>query len=332
MKITVALVACCLAEVSVGFVFKPPCEIQQHTCYDMSECPPGTQPLASLCLNDSLCCVGTPTPPPCGILVTPRVLNGDPDSAVENPWLVKVIDNGTGELVCGGVLIDMAWIAFDAYCATSCEKAGGCRVLMGNYDAAVEEPQEQQRNLAAVHLHPDVLFKTADQYDTFFNTNPEAVLINNVAIAQLSAPITPSDRINRVCPPSDVYNVFRSPRNCKVAGFGYTDQAETTNPQVSGVRQVVDAVIIDDRTCEHIRGTPQPPTTHCGVLTKTDTGICRGDNGGALVCQNDTSSFWTAEGIVSHYTNGNGACSDQLFIFTDIYGAWDWIQDTINGV
>ncbi|XP_046333452.2 chymotrypsinogen B-like [Haliotis rufescens] len=382
-KFTFALI--CLAGDSAGgfsFVFRPPCEIQQHTCYDLSECPPGTESLQSLCLRDEICCVklegcsidpcvnGTcvkkggvntcicdpgfsgencdvdvcdsspcgshgscvhdsndagyicsctgfysgpncTSLPPCGMPLTGRFLNGVDDAAPANPWLVKV-GLVSHHLPCSGVIIDLEWIALDAFCGLQiC--GSGCHVMIGSYDGAAPDGTEQLRTITEIIPHP-----LTDVLSTDYN----------VALARLSDPITLTDRINVVCPPSDVYNVFREPRTCKVAGFGRKDLTIAFGEFDTGVRQVMDTFLIDDSLCTLLKGSAPHMASHCGFLPTPDAAPCIGDNGGALVCQNDTTGAWTLEGIVS-YEEVVGLCGDQIYTVTDVNAVWSWMQEVI---
>ncbi|XP_048254686.1 fibropellin-3-like isoform X2 [Haliotis rufescens] len=160
--------------------------------------------------------------PPCGMPVASRIFSGSADTASQNPWLVKVVHDA-GFVFCSGVIIDREWIALDAFCVVIC--GGLCHVVIGDYDGATVEAQEQVRSLTSYTIHPQANFEDLASFGTVTGADPDAGLAYNVAIARLSAPITFSDRINRVCPPSDAYHVLRSPRNCVIAGYGKQDTA-----------------------------------------------------------------------------------------------------------
>ncbi|XP_071091969.1 delta-like protein D isoform X1 [Haliotis cracherodii] len=265
--------------------------------------------------------------PPCGMPVTSRIFSGSADIASQNPWLVKVVH--AGFVYCSGVIIDREWIALDAFCVVIC--GGLCYVVIGDYDGATVEAQEQVRSLTSYTIHPQANFQDLASFGTVTGADPDAGLAYNVAIARFSAPITFSDGINRVCPPSDAYNVLRAPRNCVIAGYGKQDTTESVHLSTTSIRQVIDTLLIDDSLCTMIRGrSVQPAATHCAFLTTPNSGLCIGDNGGALVCQNDTLGFWTVEGILSYLPDGsNGACSGQINVFTDMTAVWSWMQTVI---
>ncbi|XP_046550547.1 neurogenic locus notch homolog protein 1-like [Haliotis rubra] len=251
--------------------------------------------------------------PPCGIPLVPRIFGGAPDQATENPWNVKIVQTVTNDVFCSGTIIDLDWVVFDGYCAAFC--GGACHVLLG--DGAVVE---QVRNMSNVQVHPDAKFNTSIQ--TLFavgSADPENVLPYNVALARLSAPINPAVGVNRVCPPADVYSTFRAPRNCKVSGFGQQTQINETlfSNASTVVRQVLDAVILDDSVCSFIRNRSQPATTHCGFSTSGAL-VCNGDNGAAVVCQNVTSGEWTIEGTVSYLPDNTANTCARTFVYTDM--------------
>ncbi|XP_067650858.1 uncharacterized protein [Haliotis asinina] len=266
--------------------------------------------------------------PPCGMAVASRIVGASPDEASQNPWLVKVV-HAAGFVLCSGVIIDREWIVVDAFCVALCD--GRCNVVMGDYEGATVEAGEQVRSLTNYSIHPNANFNDLTSFGVVTSSDPDFGLAYNVAVARLSAPITFSNRINRVCPPSDLYNVFRSPRTCVIAGYGKQNTEENVHLSTTSIRQVADAVVIDDSLCTMLRGkTVQPPATHCAFLTTTGSGLCVGDNGGAVVCQDPTLGFWTIEGITSYLPDGsNGACSGQVNVFTYLNEVWGWIQGVI---
>ncbi|XP_067652550.1 uncharacterized protein [Haliotis asinina] len=264
--------------------------------------------------------------PPCGIPIVPRVAGGVDDAPTANPWNVKIVQTITDSVFCSGTIIDLEWIVFDGYCAAFC--GGGCHVLLGNNGTV----SEQVRNISNIQVHPSANFNTSILTLAAAATpDPENILPYNVAVARLSAPISPGVGINRVCPPADVYNTFRSPRNCKVSGFGQQTRInETLYANASAVvRQVLDAILIDDSVCSFIRNKSQPATTHCG-FSPSGALVCNGDNGAAVVCQNASSGEWTIEGTVSYLPDNTVNTCARTFIYTDMNAVWAWIQSVIT--
>ncbi|XP_046550584.1 chymotrypsinogen B-like [Haliotis rubra] len=91
----------------------------------------------------------------------------------------------------------------------------------------------------------------------------------------------------------------------------------------------MDTILIDDSLCTFLRGSPLPAGNHCGFLPTPNAAACIGDNGGALVCQNDTTGAWSFEGIIS-YDEVVGSCGNQVYRVTDMNAVWSWVQGVIT--
>ncbi|XP_046333442.2 fibropellin-1-like [Haliotis rufescens] len=265
--------------------------------------------------------------PPCGLPITSRIFGGEDDVPSANPWIVKIVQTITGDVFCSGTLVGAEWVVLDGYCAVFCN--GGCHVLLGDYNGTVEEPSQLIRNMS-VTVHGSAGFSDFGSL-VALSGDTLGYLPYNVALGRLSEPVDFTIGVLPVCPPSDAYNVLRSPRNCKVAGYGKQNAIDVEGYANStlGVRQVLDATILDDAICGFLRDPAPPTSTHCG-FSLSDAVVCNGDNGAALVCQNDTTGVWTIEGTVTYLPdNAENSCA-RTFYITDMTMAWTWIQQQID--
>ncbi|XP_048249291.1 kallikrein 1-related peptidase b16-like [Haliotis rufescens] len=264
----------------------------------------------------------------CGRQTTSRLLNGVAEAGNANPWLVTVRSAQGDVVLCSGVLIDDNWIATDAYCMTLCTGTkGGCRVEVGSFNRLQNEWQERTRTIEEIRFHPGVPFKTGDELQQVLKNDPDRTLDYNIALARLSWSVPTTFAIKRACQPTSIYGTCFEEQNCIVAGFS------TISPVVqSGTRAHLTVKVLPDPVCEYMRNRTQPTSTHCGLSLQADSGICFGDNGGALLCQHPETGAWSAEGIVAHFPDASSPfrCSLRHFVFTDMSFVWGWVKSVID--
>uniref|UniRef100_A0A4W4FUK5 Peptidase S1 domain-containing protein n=1 Tax=Electrophorus electricus TaxID=8005 RepID=A0A4W4FUK5_ELEEL len=240
----------------------------------------------------SLCClyqglpltVFTDLPVACGRppLVN-RIVGGSEAQEGAWPWQVDIQVESTGH-VCGGSIISRRWVLSAAHCfpnkkyiLNSCLKCG--------------LRQFNQNTLSRVRM-----VVIPEGY-----SNPQGG--SDIALVQLSTPVTWSDRIQPVCLPSaDLH--FKSGTLCYVTGWG--DIQEGVSISGTGTLRQVGVPIIDQASCSSMyqihSSNSDPvvilPDMICAGYKEGGKDSCQGDSGGPLVCSVGNGT-WIQAGIVS---------------------------------
>ncbi|XP_036897967.1 transmembrane protease serine 11D [Sturnira hondurensis] len=203
-----------------------------------------------------------------------RVIGGTKAEEGDWPWQVSLrLDNHHH---CGGILIGNKWILTAAHCFRSNSNPSRWKVTFG---ASTTFPKKTERvNTILIHNN--------------YNSGTHE---NDIAVMELSRPITFDKDIHMVCLPEATQNI--SPGSTAyVTGWG---------SQINGGNTVVDlhqgrVYIISNDVCNapiSYDGVVLPGML-CAGLPQGGVDACRGDSGGPLV-QQDSRRLWFLVGIVS---------------------------------
>nr|XP_054595516.1 serine protease 56 isoform X1 [Nothobranchius furzeri] len=231
-----------------------------------------------------------------------RIVGGSPAPPGSWPWLVNLqLDGG---LMCGGVLVDSAWVATAAHCFAGGRGESYWTAAVGDFDITKADPDEQVLKVNRIIPHPKFNAKT-------FN--------NDIALVELTSPVVLSQHVRPVCLPSGVEPPTGSP--CLVAGWGslYED-----GPSADVVMEAK-VPLLPQSTCKSTLGKDVVTNTMlCAGYLSGGADSCQGDSGGPLIYQDRTSGRFQLHGITS-WGDGCGE-KGKPGVYTRVSAFADWIQ------
>uniref|UniRef100_A0A3P9L2C4 Peptidase S1 domain-containing protein n=1 Tax=Oryzias latipes TaxID=8090 RepID=A0A3P9L2C4_ORYLA len=240
-----------------------------------------------------------------------RIVGGQDAPAGFWPWQVSL--QGSRHF-CGGSLINNQWVLTAAHCFPS---ASGVNVVLGLQSLQGSNPNRVSRTIATVIVHPN--FNSATQN-------------NDIALLQLSSPVTFNSYITPVCLPS-TGSTFYSGVKTWVTGWGTIRtvleifQTIIISLPAPQTLQEVQIPIVGNRRCKCSYGASSiTDNMMCAGLLAGGKDSCQGDSGGPLVIKQNIR--WIQAGIVSF---GKG-CALPNFpgIYTRVSQYQTWINTQIT--
>lgn len=251
----------------------------------------------------------TPAAPP--VAGAPRqglIVGGEAAAVGELPWQVAVYP---GPYLCGGTLIAPRWVVTAAHCVFDDNGAvmppGEIEVIAGEYNRSQNDGTEQQRSVAAVHVHPD--------YDPFGSND------SDIALLQLTSAVTFGPSVGAVpLVTSPTHDSLVAPGiSALVSGWGATSEGGST----ATILQKVRVPIVSNATCNTSYGGSITDNMLCAGLAAGGKDSCQGDSGGPLVVPDGSS--WRLAGVVSF---GNGCARPNYYgVYTRISSFTTWITE-----
>nr|XP_056705934.1 serine protease 56 [Euleptes europaea] len=225
------------------------------------------------------------------------------------PWLVSVRLNG--ELMCGGVLVGEVWVLTAAHCFSGSRNELAWSVVLGDYDLTKPDEGERTVPVSRILSHPKFNPKTFH---------------NDVALLQLSTPMTPSAWVTPVCLPERPVDLGAGTL-CYIVGWGsvYED-----GPAADVVMEARVPVLAQD-VCRGTLGRQLfTNAMFCAGYLSGGIDSCQGDSGGPLTCWDPLSERYMLYGITSW---GDG-CGERgkPGVYTRITAFTDWIHQQIQNL
>ncbi|XP_063050147.1 serine protease 27-like, partial [Engraulis encrasicolus] len=240
-----------------------------------------------------------------------RIVGGEDSTAGSWPWQVSL--QRDLEHYCGGSLINNQWILTAAHCTDGISSADMARwtVRLGVKDLDIPSANELTNTLTEVIVHPE--------YDDW-------TLDNDIALLQMSTPVTFNDYISPVCL-ADSNSVFHNGTASWATGWGDINEGESLPHP--GTLQEVEVPVIGNRQCDCFYQPLDWPITQnmiCSGLLDGGKDACQGDSGGPMV--NQQNSVWIQSGLVSF---GYG-CAREGFpgVYTRVSSYRSWIESHIT--
>ncbi|XP_071982704.1 transmembrane protease serine 11D-like isoform X2 [Engystomops pustulosus] len=217
--------------------------------------------------DKSACGVGGPS-------AVSRIVGGTAAALGSWPWQASLHFNGNHK--CGASIISNNWLVTAAHCFSSSKNVNSWTVVLGTVFLRTGSGLQLQN----IIIHENY---TSGEYQ------------NDIALLQLSSPISFTQYIQPVCLP-DTLHIFAINSSCYVTGWG----ALTEGGILSSSLQQAELKIINSTSCSsyQVYGYLMKPSMICaGYLTgKIDS--CQGDSGGPLVAL-QSNNRWSLIGIVS---------------------------------
>ncbi|XP_053269082.1 serine protease 27 [Pleuronectes platessa] len=201
------------------------------------------------------------------------------------PWQVDVQTVGDGH-ICGGSIITENWVLSAAHCFPNPSDVSSYIIYAGRYQLNGYNQHELSRRVRRVVI--------PSGYSDPNNGK-------DVALVQLSSPLTWSDHILPVCLPGS-NTLFPSGMVCSVTGWGHT-RDDVPLPGV-GTLQDVQVPIISQGSCQSMYQTDPSEQVDilydmiCAGYQEGGKDSCQGDSGGPLVCRM-INGTWVQAGVVS---------------------------------
>ncbi|XP_072100328.1 uncharacterized protein tmprss9 isoform X3 [Mobula birostris] len=230
-----------------------------------------------------------------------RIVGGADATEGEWPWQVSLrLINGLH--ACGATLVADTWLISAAHCFISNPNPLSWEADLGTIYRDSQHATTVRRNITRIVSHPLFDGRSAD-YD--------------VAVLELSSPVSFSRSIQPVCLPSPVH-IFPTGKNCSITGWGTLREGSGYLPIILQEARVP---IFNMSECVKLNRYPVTPRMICAGFSAGGVDSCKGDSGGPLVCE-ESPGKWFLAGIVSW---GEGcARPNRPGVYTRVTAIRDW--------
>ncbi|XP_018533858.1 serine protease 33 [Lates calcarifer] len=246
-------------------------------------------------------------------LMENRIVGGMDAADGHWPWQVDV-QRGTDGHICGGSIITENWILSAAHCFPNPSDVSSYIIYAGRYQLNGFNQHQSSHRVSQVVI-------------PYGYVEPHSGM--DLALVQLSSPVTWSDHVRPVCLPASG-TLFPSGMLCTVTGWG--NIRDDVPLQGVGTLQEVQVPIVSQSSCQEMYQTN--PTEQVDILydmicagyQEGGKDSCQGDSGGPLVCQM-VNGTWVQAGVVSF---GLGcAHTNRPGVYTRLTSYSSFISDTI---
>uniref|UniRef100_UPI00398E4B37 transmembrane protease serine 9 n=1 Tax=Pristiophorus japonicus TaxID=55135 RepID=UPI00398E4B37 len=254
------------------------------------------------CLDQSdemECNCGTP-------LISNRIVGGSQAAVGEWPWQVSLRISGVGH-DCGATVVSSTWLLSAAHCFAYFRDPVSWEAMLGTINRNDQSSTTVKRKFKRIIVHP------------FFNPS---ILDYDVALVELTRPVSFSKSIQPVCLPSPTH-VFHTGKNCTITGWGALSEHNASLPITL---QKATVQIVNQSECTKLYSDPVTPQMICAGYINGQVDSCQGDSGGPMVCE-ESPGKWFLAGIVS-WGEGCGR-PNKPGIYTRVTTIQDWAQHTM---
>ncbi|XP_014256631.1 trypsin-1-like isoform X2 [Cimex lectularius] len=242
-----------------------------------------------------------------------RIVGGSDASPGEFPWIVSITRRG-GHF-CGGTLINNRWVLTAAHCLCSGSRilsAVELKVTVGGHD--LREQTGAHLPVSKLLLHP--------KYEC-------SRYVNDIALIELSAPLSWSDAVRPACFPTQTTDTFTN-YGAVVAGWGWTSEVTGSGGRANVLQKVALTVVDNERCRDWYRSQGKKvnilDSQMCAGFEDGGKDSCWADSGGPLMIGDGDGTM--VVGIVS---TGIGCARPKLpGLYTRISDYVNWIGQTLR--
>ncbi|XP_034563344.1 serine protease 33 [Notolabrus celidotus] len=251
-------------------------------------------------------------------LIENRIVGGKDATEGAWPWQVDVsLQTPTNRHICGGSLITRNWVLSAAHCFPNPSDVGSYAIYAGRYQLNGYNFYESSHSVRRVVI-------------PYGYVEPHSG--KDLALVELSTPVTWSDQIQPVCLPSSG-TLFPGGMPCYATGWGNVRDEVPLGG--IGTLQEVQVPIISQSSCQEMyrmHPTERVDIQHdmiCAGFQEGGKDSCQGDSGGPLVCQM-VNGTWVQAGVVSF---GLGcAHANQPGVYARVTSYSSFITDTVQDI
>lgn len=211
-----------------------------------------------------------------------RIVGGDDATEGSWPWQVSIQTMSAGH-VCGGSLIAKDWVLSAAHCFPNPSDVSSYIIYVGQHQLNGFNPHHSSHRVSRIVIPSGY-------------SEPHSG--KDLALVQLSSPVTWSDYAHPICLPASG-TLFPGGMKCFVTGWG--NIRDDVPLQGVGTLQEVELPIISQSSCQQMYQVEQVDILYdmiCAGFQEGGKDSCQGDSGGPLVCQM-VNGTWVLAGVVS---------------------------------
>ncbi|KAM9837660.1 transmembrane protease serine 9-like isoform 2-T2 [Aulostomus maculatus] len=236
--------------------------------------------------------------------LSPRIVGGDPSGPGWWPWQVSIHFLYYGH-ICGGTLISHQWVVTAAHCMIT-DSPLNYLLYFGKVNQTGPNPHQVSRLASQIIVHPD------------YN---DATLTNDIALIRLSRPVNFTDYISPICLADNSSHVNNATL-CWSTGWGRTG----ANDSPSDTLLEVEIPVIGNQQCSCSYRQITNITDSMICAGRESHGVCMGDSGGPLQCQQGTT--WIQMGITSFGIPC--ALAEYPAVYSRVSSYEDWIKKEVT--
>ncbi|KAM3591319.1 uncharacterized protein V6R79_000195 [Siganus canaliculatus] len=214
-----------------------------------------------------------------------RIVGGVDATEGAWPWQVDIQTSTSGH-ICGGTVITENWVLSAAHCFPNPSDVSSYIIYVGRHQLNGFNMHQSTHRVKRVVVPSGYVEPHSGK---------------DIALVQLSSPITWSDYVRPICLPASG-TLFPGGMVCSVTGWGHI-RDDVPLPGV-GTLQEVQVPIIPQSSCQEMYETNPSERVDilydmiCAGYQEGGKDSCQGDSGGPLTCQM-VNGTWVQAGVVS---------------------------------